>query len=74
VVAAVAWFVGVVAFVIVCAPGYDLFLRVELGFVGGAAVAALVMGVALLLRMRDGVPTDGLEELVENIPHEPLEI
>src|SRR6185295_7022094 len=31
VVAAVAWFVGVVAFVVVCAPGYDLFLRVELG-------------------------------------------
>ena len=74
VVAAVAWFVGVVAFVIVCAPGYDLFLRVELGFVGGAAVAALVMGIALLLRMRGGVPSDGLEELVENIPHEPLEI
>jgi O-antigen/teichoic acid export membrane protein len=74
VVAAVAWCVGVVAFIVVCAPGYDLFLRVELGFVGGAAVAALVMGVALLLRMRAGVPTDGLGELVENIPHEPLEI
>ena len=72
--AAISWFAGIVAFTIVTAAGDELFLRVELGFVAGSAVAATAMGVALLFRMRSGVPADGLEELVENIPHEPLEI
>jgi O-antigen/teichoic acid export membrane protein len=72
--AALAWTAGIVAFVIVTALGDDLFLRVELGFVAGTAVAALSMGFALLMRMRAGVTADGFEELVENIPHEPLEI
>jgi hypothetical protein len=72
--AALAWTAGIVAFVAVTALGDDLFLRVELGFVAGTAVAALSMGFALLMRMRSGVTADGLEELVENIPHEPLEI
>ncbi len=40
-----------------CAPGNDLILRNELAFLGGAAVAALVMGIALLPRMRRG-PSD----------------
>jgi O-antigen/teichoic acid export membrane protein len=73
-IAAISWCAGIVAFVVVCAPGHDLFLRVELGFVAGSGVAAAVMGVALIFRTRAGVPSDAAEELVENIPHEPLEI
>jgi hypothetical protein len=72
--AAASWTAGIIAFVVVTLLGDDLFLRVELGFVAGTAVASATMGIALLLRMRAGVSTDGLEELVENIPHEPLEI
>jgi O-antigen/teichoic acid export membrane protein len=71
---AVSWFVGIIVFVAVTAAGNDLFLRVELGFVVGSAVAAVAMTIALLVRMRSGVPVDAGEELVENIPHEPLEI
>ena len=66
--------VGIVAFVAVAAVVNDLFLRVELGFVAGTAAASLAMGIALLARTHRGIAADGLEELVENIPHEPLEI
>ncbi len=72
--AAISWSLGIVVFVLVTAAGNDLFLRVELGFVAGSGVAAAAMAVALLLRMRAGVPVDAGDELVENIPHEPLEI
>jgi O-antigen/teichoic acid export membrane protein len=72
--AAMSWFAGIVAFVVATALGNDLFLRVEFGFVAGSAVASVAMAAALLYRMHRGVPADGLEELVENIPHEPLEI
>ena len=50
--AACAWLAGIVAFAAITAAGNDLFLRVELGFVAGAAVATLVMGVLLMLRIR----------------------
>jgi O-antigen/teichoic acid export membrane protein len=72
--AAISWLAGILAFVIVTMLGDDLFLRVELGFVAGAGVAALAMAGTLVVRMRAGVPSDAGEELVENIPHEPLEI
>ncbi|MDZ4827553.1 MAG: hypothetical protein SGJ13_13985 [Actinomycetota bacterium] len=72
--AAMAWLAGIVGFVIVCAPGNDLFLRVELAFVAGSAVASAAMAIALVLRMRRGVPDDAVNELVEHIGHEPLEI
>jgi O-antigen/teichoic acid export membrane protein len=72
--AAISWMIGIVAFVAITAVVNDLFLRVELGFVAGTAAASLAMGVALLARTRHGIAADGLEELVENIPHEPLEI
>jgi O-antigen/teichoic acid export membrane protein len=71
---AISWFLGIVGFVIVCAPGEDLFLRVELGFVAGAGLSAVAMGIALIIRSRGDIPVDAAEELVENIPHEPLEI
>jgi O-antigen/teichoic acid export membrane protein len=72
--AAVAWMLGIVGFVAVTAVINDLFLRVEVGYVAGTAVSAAAMGVALLTRMHRGVAADGLDELVENIEHEPLEI
>ena len=76
--AALAWFLGVVAFVIVTATasaaGARLEMKVELGFLAGATVSTLVMGAALLSRMRRGVPADGIEGLIEQIEHEPLEI
>jgi len=72
--AAVAWMVGIAGFVIVTALGDDLFLRVELGFAVGSAIASGVMAVMLTARMRRGVPDDAVGELVETIGHEPLEI
>ena len=72
--AAIAWMIGIVGFVAVTAVVNDLFLRVELGYVAGTAVASLAMAIALFARMRRGVTADGLDELVENIEHEPLEI
>ena len=42
---ALGWFLGVVAFLTFVALGNDLFLRVELGIVGGSLVAAAAMGL-----------------------------
>jgi O-antigen/teichoic acid export membrane protein len=76
--AALAWFLGVLAFVIVTAAasgaGAKLEMKVELGFLAGATVSTLVMGAALLNRMKGGVPDGGIEGLIEQIEHEPLEI
>jgi O-antigen/teichoic acid export membrane protein len=70
-----AWLAGNVAFwVIALAAARDLFLRVELGFVGGSAIAALTMSWFLLARIRDGIPEAALAELVDQIGHEQLEI
>jgi O-antigen/teichoic acid export membrane protein len=70
--AAIAWVIGIAAYVITVALGDDLFLRNELGFVAGGAAAAIMMSIFLFARMRRGGAT--LEELVEVIEHEPLEI
>jgi hypothetical protein len=72
--AAGAWFCGIAAFAVATALGDDLFLRVELGFVAGAATASAIMAVLLAARMRSGVPREAVGELVTNIGHEPLEI
>jgi O-antigen/teichoic acid export membrane protein len=73
--ALVAWALGLATFVVVtAAAGDDLFTRVEVGFIAGAAVSALAMGVLLLVRFRAGIPEGGLASLVEQIEHEPLEI
>ena len=70
-----AWVAGNVAFWIVAVfAAHELFLRVELGFIGGSGVAALVMGVLLMLRIRHGIPEDALETFVEQLEHEQLEI
>jgi O-antigen/teichoic acid export membrane protein len=71
--AAIAWIIGIVGYVAAAAPGNDLFLRNELGFLVGSAAAATVMAGMLLDQMRRGMPAT-VEDLVEVVEHEPLEI
>ena len=52
---------------------HDLFLRVELGYLAGCVVAAIMMGIFLLTCLRSATP-ESLSLLVEAIEHEPLEI
>jgi len=71
----IAWALGIVAFLVVTAlTGPDLFLRVELGSIAGAAASAAMMAWMLIPRMREGIGADSLTELVEQIEHEPIEI
>ena len=73
--AMVAWFVGLIAFVVVTAVASDdLFLRVELGSIAGAGVAAVAMAWQFNRRLRAGIGDASLASLVEQIEHEPLEI
>ena len=53
---------------------HDLFLRVELGFVAGCGIAALVMAWFLVIQIRRGIPESALADFVEQIEHEQLEI
>ena len=64
-----------VAFVVVAAAiDAGLEMQVELGFLAGAdRRPRLVMGWALAVRMRRGVP-EGIGSLITQIEHEPLEI
>lgn len=71
--AAIAWGLGVVAFVAVAAVIPELDLRVEMGFLVGAAVSTFAMGWALLVRMHHGVD-EGIDSLISQIEHEPLEL
>jgi O-antigen/teichoic acid export membrane protein len=76
--ALIAWAVGLVLCVSVMALGSsatidDLFLRVELGYLGGCLGAAVTMTVFLVARLRAQGP-ESLSLLVEAIEHEPLEI
>lgn len=71
---AASWGIGVVVFVAVTAlTGGDVFLRVELGLVAGAAGAAVAMGVSLAARLAAGaVPQPGaLIEALHELPLEP---
>jgi O-antigen/teichoic acid export membrane protein len=75
--AALAWLLGVLAFVVVAAatePVAGLEMQVELGFLVGALVSTLVMAASLFNRMKRGVPEGGIEGLITQIEHEPLEI
>jgi O-antigen/teichoic acid export membrane protein len=70
-----SWLAGVIVFVVVTAVASDdLFLRVELGSIAGAAAAAGIMGLSFVLRLRRGIGDASLALLVEQIEHEPLEI
>ena len=73
--AVIAWAAGIVMVIIVTAlTGPDLYLRVELGFIAGAATSTALMGLFLGLRLRRELPAGSLASLVEQIEHEPLEI
>ncbi len=71
--AAFGWMAGVVTFVVVTALVDPLFLRAELGFVAGAAVAVAVMGSFVIARLRTYAPKDS-QALVDALEHEPLEL
>jgi len=69
-----AWGAGVVGFGVSAGLlADDLFLRVEVGLVVGAAVATACMAAALVVRLRSGaVPDRGsLLEALHEIPMEP---
>ncbi len=67
-----AWVLGIVVFAAVTAAGSDLFLRVELGFIAGAAAACLTL-VAFLVPHIIRADTD-VDPLAEAIEHERFEI
>ena len=70
-----AWIIGNVVFIVVTAvASHDLFLRVELGSIAGAGVAAVAMAWQFNRRLRAGIGDASLASLVEQIEHEPLEI
>ena len=72
--ALVAWCIGLFVCIVVTAfSSSDLFLRVELGFLGGCGAAAAAMALLLTGRLRAESP-ESLGLLVEAIEHEPLEI
>jgi len=68
--AAIAWLLGVLAFIAGAAALTELELRVEIGFLVGSAVSAIVMAWAL----HRSVERATIGELVTAIEHEPLEI
>jgi O-antigen/teichoic acid export membrane protein len=73
--AMVAWFLGIVAFVVTLALIlHPLFFRVEMGSIAGAGVSALAMGYFFLRRLSKGVEAGSLASLVEQIEYGTLEI
>jgi O-antigen/teichoic acid export membrane protein len=71
---ALAWGIGLAAFLVTAAlAADDLFLRVEIGLVVGAAAATGAMALALLARLRAGaVPQVGdVVEALHDLPLEP---
>jgi hypothetical protein len=71
--AAVAWVVGIAAFLVTLAVGNELFLRCELAFLLGSLASAAVMATFLFGQMLNGATGD-VETLVGLIEHEPLEL
>lgn len=70
---AISWGVGVVVCIGGIAAISDLQLRVEIGFLAGALVAAAAMGWSLHRRLLKVQPTS-IEPLITAIEHEPIEI
>jgi O-antigen/teichoic acid export membrane protein len=70
-----AWLAGIAAFVVATAvSSHELFLRVEIGSIAGAAVSTLFMVLLFRRRFREGVSSGNLASLIEQIGYEPLEI
>lgn len=71
---ALSWGIGVVAFLLAAVVvADDLFLRVEIGLVAGAAAATAAMALSLVARLRAGaVPQVGdVVEALHDLPLEP---
>jgi O-antigen/teichoic acid export membrane protein len=66
--------VGAITLVATSVADVELFLRVELSYLIGAAACAAVMGVLLARQVGAGVPDESVERFVDAIEHEPLEI
>jgi O-antigen/teichoic acid export membrane protein len=66
-----AWFCGIVAFVLVTAiSSHDLFLRVEIGAIAGAGVAAVATALLYRWRAHKGIAAGSLSTLIEQIEFE----
>jgi O-antigen/teichoic acid export membrane protein len=71
--AAIAWVIGIAAFMGTLALGNELFLRCEVAFLVASLAAAAAMAFFLFGRMLSGA-TASVETLERLIEHEPLEI
>jgi O-antigen/teichoic acid export membrane protein len=70
-----AWLLGLAVFVATTAVvSHELFLRVELGSIAGAAASAAMMAFFFARRLRQGVAAGGLKLFIEQLGYEPLEI
>lgn len=70
---ALAWLTGVIGFFVALVLIPQLFLRVELGFLIGSALAGAVMIAALARRMRNAT-SENMDALVTALETEPLEL
>jgi O-antigen/teichoic acid export membrane protein len=70
-----AWLIGLATFIVTTVLlSRELFLRVELGSIAGAAASAAVMAFFFARRLRQGVAAGGLKLFIEQLGYEPLEI
>jgi O-antigen/teichoic acid export membrane protein len=70
-----AWLIGLATFIATTAVvSHQLFLRVELGSIAGAAASAAVMAFFFTRRLRQGVAAGGLKLFIEQLGYEHLEI
>jgi uncharacterized Ntn-hydrolase superfamily protein len=70
-----AWLAGIAVFIATTAVvSHELFLRVELGSIAGAAASLLAMGMFFVRRVRQGVAAGNLAMFIEQLGYEPLEI
>jgi O-antigen/teichoic acid export membrane protein len=66
-----AWFLGIVAFVLITAvSSKDLFLRVEIGAIAGAGVSAVATALFYRWRAHQGIAAGSLSTLIEQIEFE----
>jgi O-antigen/teichoic acid export membrane protein len=69
-----SWVIGATGAVAGAFAANELILRSELSYAIGCSVAALSMGICLVVRLRHGVPVGTMERLTLDLEHEPLEI
>jgi O-antigen/teichoic acid export membrane protein len=70
-----AWLIGLATFIVATAIStHELFLRVEIGSIAGAAASLVVMAIFFVRRVRKGVAPSDLVHLIEQLNYEPLEI